>query len=141
MTVHEAHTRVLLGDLQVPAIRVALTNGETFDRYATEGPGSDPGVGSIRARARPVLWLPGSSDSRTGWSSQSSARRSTIRIANGYSRCTRARSAARSFLARFSLHGISGWPLRSRTKTDTSRIPFGAATLRRRVVLLPLRAL
>jgi phosphomethylpyrimidine synthase len=45
MTVHEAHTRVLLGDLQVPVTRVALTNGETFDRYATEGPGSDPGVG------------------------------------------------------------------------------------------------
>jgi phosphomethylpyrimidine synthase len=45
MTVHEAHTRVLLGDFQVPFTRVALTNGETFDRYATEGPGSDPGVG------------------------------------------------------------------------------------------------
>ena len=45
MTVHEAHTRVLLGDLQVPVTRVALTNGETFDRYATEGPGSDPDVG------------------------------------------------------------------------------------------------
>ncbi len=45
MTVHEAHTRVLLGDLQVPVTRVALTNGETFDRYATEGPGSDPEVG------------------------------------------------------------------------------------------------
>jgi len=45
MTVHEAHTRVLLGDLQVPVTRVALTNGETFDRYCTEGPGSDPAAG------------------------------------------------------------------------------------------------
>ena len=45
MTVHKAHTRVLLGDLRVPVTRVALTNGETFDRYATDGPGSDPAVG------------------------------------------------------------------------------------------------
>ena len=30
---------------EVPFTRVALTNGETFDRYCTEGPGSDPEVG------------------------------------------------------------------------------------------------
>ena len=49
MTVHEAHTRVLIEgprpDIRVPVTRVALTNGETFDRYCTEGPGSDPEVG------------------------------------------------------------------------------------------------
>ncbi|GAB2975414.1 phosphomethylpyrimidine synthase ThiC [Nocardioides montaniterrae] len=43
--VHPAHTRVLIGDLQVPVTRVALTNSETFDRYTTSGPGSEPEVG------------------------------------------------------------------------------------------------
>lgn len=45
MTVHPAHTRLELGDLKVPVTRVALTNGETFDRYCTEGPGSNPEQG------------------------------------------------------------------------------------------------
>jgi phosphomethylpyrimidine synthase len=45
MTVHEAHTRILVGDLGVPVTRVALTNGDAFDRYATEGPGSNPEIG------------------------------------------------------------------------------------------------
>ncbi|MFD4324511.1 phosphomethylpyrimidine synthase ThiC [Nocardioides sp. NPDC058538] len=45
MTVHPAHTRLELGDLKVPVTRVALTNGETFDRYCTEGPGSRPEEG------------------------------------------------------------------------------------------------
>ncbi|TQL69825.1 hydroxymethylpyrimidine synthase [Nocardioides albertanoniae] len=45
MTVHPAHTRLELGDLKVPVTRVALTNGETFDRYCTEGPGSLPEQG------------------------------------------------------------------------------------------------
>jgi phosphomethylpyrimidine synthase len=48
--IHPAHTRVLVGDLEVPVTRVQLTNGETFDRYATEGPGSDPEVGLPRLR-------------------------------------------------------------------------------------------
>ncbi|GAA4100342.1 phosphomethylpyrimidine synthase ThiC [Nocardioides kongjuensis] len=43
--VHEQHSRILKGDLKVPFTRVTLTNGETFDRYATEGPGSQPEVG------------------------------------------------------------------------------------------------
>jgi phosphomethylpyrimidine synthase len=51
MTVHPAHTRLHHeGPLQVPFTRVALTNGEHFDRYATEGPGSDPEVGLPRLR-------------------------------------------------------------------------------------------
>ncbi|MFT4082594.1 MAG: phosphomethylpyrimidine synthase ThiC [Nocardioides sp.] len=41
MTVHPAHTRIEVGDLGVPVTRVTLTNGETFDRYCTEGPGGD----------------------------------------------------------------------------------------------------
>ncbi|NYI75917.1 phosphomethylpyrimidine synthase ThiC [Nocardioides panzhihuensis] len=45
MTVHPAHTRLELGDLKVPVTRVELTNGETFDRYCTEGPGSRPEQG------------------------------------------------------------------------------------------------
>ena len=45
MTVHPAHTRLELGDLKVPVTRVELTNGETFDRYCTEGPGSQPEEG------------------------------------------------------------------------------------------------
>ncbi|HJR89057.1 MAG TPA: phosphomethylpyrimidine synthase ThiC [Aeromicrobium sp.] len=60
MTVHEAHTRVLLGDLQVPVTRVALTNGETFDRYSTEGPGSDPAVGLPPRR---LAWIQERGDS------------------------------------------------------------------------------
>ncbi|MBZ5733454.1 phosphomethylpyrimidine synthase ThiC [Nocardioides sp. TRM66260-LWL] len=45
MTVHDSHTRLELGPLGVPVTRVALTTGETFDRYCTEGPGSQPEVG------------------------------------------------------------------------------------------------
>lgn len=55
MTVHPAHTRVLVpgpdDETGVPVTRVALTNGETFDRYCTEGPGSDPEVGLPPLRA------------------------------------------------------------------------------------------
>jgi phosphomethylpyrimidine synthase len=54
MSVHEAHSRVLVEgprpDIRVPVTRVALTNGETFDRYATEGPGSTAEVGLPRLR-------------------------------------------------------------------------------------------
>jgi phosphomethylpyrimidine synthase len=41
-TVHRAGSRP---DIRVPFTRVALTNGETFDRYTTAGPGSDPAAG------------------------------------------------------------------------------------------------
>ncbi len=63
--------------------------------------------------------LPGSSLMRSGCSAQSLCVRSTRRITNGRTRCTRARSRASNNLARFSLHGINGLPLRSRTKTAT----------------------
>jgi phosphomethylpyrimidine synthase len=49
MHIHPSHSTVhrngSRGDVAVPFTRVALTNGETFDRYATAGPGSDPEVG------------------------------------------------------------------------------------------------
>ena len=51
MTVHPAHTRIEVGELAVPLTRVSLTNGETFDRYTTAGPGSDPAVGLPALRA------------------------------------------------------------------------------------------
>ena len=60
--VHAAHTRVLKGDLNVPFTRVALTNGATFDRYATEGPGSDPAVGLPAVRQD---WIEARRDTET----------------------------------------------------------------------------
>ncbi|QIX27751.1 phosphomethylpyrimidine synthase ThiC [Nocardioides sp. JQ2195] len=54
MTVHEAHERIHVSgdrpDIRVPMTRVNLTNGGSFDRYATEGPGSKPEVGLPRLR-------------------------------------------------------------------------------------------
>jgi phosphomethylpyrimidine synthase len=47
-TVHRTGSRP---DIRVPYTRVALTNGETFDRYTTAGPGSDPEVGLPPLRA------------------------------------------------------------------------------------------
>lgn len=71
--VHPAHSRVLVDvpvgpdgphgpdgtALQVPVTRVALTNGATFDRYTTAGPGSDPEVGLPALRA---AWIAGRQD-------------------------------------------------------------------------------
>ncbi len=62
MTVHPAHSRIEVGDLKVPVTRVALTNGETFDRYCTEGPGSDPEVGLAPLRAD---WIESRGDTET----------------------------------------------------------------------------
>ncbi|MBA8802476.1 phosphomethylpyrimidine synthase [Nocardioides ginsengisegetis] len=70
MNVHPAHTRVLVdhgdpgehGDIRVPVTRVALTNGEAFDRYCTAGPGSDPEVGLPPLRAG---WIEGRGDTTT----------------------------------------------------------------------------
>ena len=54
--VHPAHRRVLVPapddpSIEVPVTRVELTNGETFDRYCTTGPGSDPEQGLPHLRA------------------------------------------------------------------------------------------
>jgi len=62
MTVHVAHTRVELGDLKVPVTRVELTNGETFDRYSTEGPGSVPEQGLAPLRR---AWIEDRGDTET----------------------------------------------------------------------------
>jgi len=66
MTVHPAHTRVYKrgdhSDIEVPFTRVELTNGETFDRYCTEGPGSDPQHGLPPLRAG---WITGRGDTET----------------------------------------------------------------------------
>ncbi len=66
MTVHPAHTRIYKrgdhSDIEVPYTRVALTNGETFDRYCTEGPGSDPQVGLPPFRAG---WIEDRGDTET----------------------------------------------------------------------------
>ncbi|MEN8707845.1 MAG: phosphomethylpyrimidine synthase ThiC [Nocardioides marinisabuli] len=62
--VHPAHSRVLVDHdgVQVPVTRVALTNGETFDRYCTTGPGGDPAVGLPALRAP---WIEGRGDTTT----------------------------------------------------------------------------
>ncbi len=59
MNVHPAHTRAVVGDLKVPITRVQLTNGETFDRYCTQGPGSDPERGLAPLRD---VWIDARSD-------------------------------------------------------------------------------
>jgi phosphomethylpyrimidine synthase len=61
-TVHPAHERVLTGPLEVPVTRVSLTNGETFDRYCTSGPGSEPEVGLPSLRA---AWVEARGDTET----------------------------------------------------------------------------
>ncbi|GAB48037.1 phosphomethylpyrimidine synthase ThiC [Mobilicoccus pelagius] len=66
---HSSHTRVereVTGPngeaLRVPVSRVGLTNGETFDRYTTSGPGSDPEVGLPPLRAE---WIAARGDAET----------------------------------------------------------------------------
>jgi phosphomethylpyrimidine synthase len=55
MQIHSSHSTVRRRgdrpDVRVPFTRVALTNGETFDRYTTAGPGSEPEVGLPPLRA------------------------------------------------------------------------------------------
>lgn len=60
--VHPAHERVLTGPLGTPVTRVSLTNGETFERYCTSGPGSDPAVGLPPLRAG---WIDARGDTET----------------------------------------------------------------------------
>ena len=76
-----------------------------------------------RTKAKPVVLLPGFSLMRSGCSAQDTALRSMSRITKGTKRCTRARPRASSSLARFSVHGITGAPLKSNTKTDTVALP------------------
>ena len=109
MTVHPAHTRLELGELKVPVTRVALTNGETFDRYCTEGPGSDPQLGLPPLRAR---WIEERADTETY------AGRETQLIDNG-------RTAVRRGEARGRWEGPKGEP---RRRVSTGSTTNGAVT-------------
>ncbi|MDQ3156093.1 MAG: phosphomethylpyrimidine synthase ThiC [Actinomycetota bacterium] len=63
MQIHPSHSTVHRSgsseDIAVPFTQVAMTNGETFDRYATAGPGSDPEVGLPPLRRK---WIVGRGD-------------------------------------------------------------------------------
>lgn len=66
-SLHETHERVLVDiphdgpDLQVPVARVHLSNGETFDRYTTTGPGGEPERGLAPLRA---AWIAARADTQ-----------------------------------------------------------------------------
>ncbi|HEY1116958.1 MAG TPA: phosphomethylpyrimidine synthase, partial [Acidimicrobiales bacterium] len=122
MTVHPAHTRILktdgTGDLAVPFTRVALTNGETFDRYCTSGPGSEPEVGLAPLRAG---WIEGRGDA-TAYDG-----RETQLLDNG-------RSAVRRGAAQDPWRGERRRPLRGRNVTQMAYARAGIVTEEMRYV-------
>ncbi|HVX53731.1 phosphomethylpyrimidine synthase ThiC [Nocardioides sp.] len=118
MTVHPAHQRVLTGDLRVPVTRVTLTNGETFDRYTTAGPGSRPEDGLPRLRAG---WIEGRADTAPY------AGRETQLLDNG-------RSALRRGQARDEWHGERGAPRRGGNVTQMHYARRGMVTEEMRYV-------
>jgi len=113
MTVHPAHNRVYKrgdhSDIEVPFTRVELTNGETFDRYCTEGPGSDPQLGLPPLRE---AWITGRGDTETY------AGRETQLVDNG-------RTALRRGAARGEWQGEKRDPRRAVSTGSTAR---GAVT-------------
>jgi len=115
MTIHEAHTRVLLegtrADVQVPVTRVALTNGDTFDRYSTEGPGSDPDAGLPRLRE---TWIEERADT-TPYDG-----RATELLDNG-------RAAVRRGEARSQWPGSTGRPRRARDGARVTQLHYARA--------------
>jgi phosphomethylpyrimidine synthase len=108
MTVHPAHERVLTGPLDVPVTRVRLTNGETFDRYCTSGPGSDPATGLAPLRRE---WIVARDDTEeyTG--------RATELLDNG-------RSAVRRGSAREEWPGSRRPPLRARAGRTVTQLHY-----------------
>ena len=108
MTVHPAHTRLELGDLKVPVTRVRLTNGETFDRYTTAGPGSDPQRGLPALRAE---WIQARQDTETY------AARETRLIDNG-------RGAIRRGSAREEWRGERRPPQRARHGANVTQLHY-----------------
>ncbi len=112
MTVHPAHTRVLTGDLEVPVTRVQLTNGETFDRYCTSGPGCDPEVGLAPLRAD---WIADRGDT------EEYDGREVQLVDNG-------RRAMRSGKARDEWRGERRTPRRARGGFETPLVPRGSST-------------
>ena len=108
MTVHPAHERVLIGTLDVPVTRVSLTNGETFDRYCTSGPGSDPTSGLPPVRA---AWIEGRGDT------EEYAGRRTRLADNG-------RSAVRRGASREEWQGERRTPRRARTGSTVTQLRY-----------------
>ena len=108
MTVHPAHERVLTGPLDVPVTRVRLTNGETFDRYCTSGPGSDPATGLAPLRRE---WIAARDDT------EEYAGRATELLDNG-------RSAVRRGSAREEWPGGRRPPLRARAGRTVTQLHY-----------------
>ena len=108
MTVHPAHERILTGPLDVPVTRVSLTNGETFDRSCTSGPGSDPETGLPPLRA---TWIEARGDTETY------AGRETSLVDNG-------RSAVRRGAAREEWQGERRSPRRARDGRTVTQLRY-----------------
>ncbi|WGY03084.1 phosphomethylpyrimidine synthase ThiC [Nocardioides sp. QY071] len=118
MTVHPAHTRIEIGDLAVPFTRVALTNGESFDRYCTSGPGSEPEAGLPPLRS---AWIEGRGDV-TSYDG-----RETQLLDNG-------RSAVRRGAAQDPWRGERRRPLRGQNVTQMAYARAGIVTEEMRYV-------
>jgi phosphomethylpyrimidine synthase len=108
MTVHPAHERVLTGPLDVPVTRVRLTNGETFDRYCTSGPGAAPEAGLPPLRAD---WIAARDDT------EEYAGREPALLDNG-------RSAVRRGSAREEWPGSRRPPLRARAGRTVTQLHY-----------------
>lgn len=115
VSVHPAHARVLTGPLDVPVTRVTLTNGETFDRYCTSGPGADPETGLPAIRTD---WIADRGDT------EEYAGRETALLDNG-------RSAVRRGSAREEWPGDRRPPRRARPGRTVTQLHYarqGVAT-------------
>jgi phosphomethylpyrimidine synthase len=119
MHIHPSHSTVYRtgsrDDVAVPFTRVALTNGDTFDRYATAGPGSDPEVGLAGLRG---AWITERDDTE-----EYDGREAQL-LDNG-------RSAVRRGQAREQWQGQRGRPLRAlpgRTVTQMHYARQGVVT-------------
>ncbi|GAC1528345.1 MAG: phosphomethylpyrimidine synthase ThiC [Marmoricola sp.] len=106
--IHPSHTRVLSGELGVPVARVQLTNGDTFDRYTTAGPGSEPALGLPRLREK---WILERHDTETYTG------RETQLIDNG-------RVAMRSGSAREEWSGVAAAPRRAVSGANVTQMHY-----------------
>ncbi|WP_141012523.1 phosphomethylpyrimidine synthase ThiC [Nocardioides sambongensis] len=109
--VHPAHTRIEQGDLAVPSTRVALSNGESFDRYCTAGPGSVPEEGLPPRRA---TWIAARGDTETY------PGRATRLVDNG-------KGALRRGSAREEWQGERRDPVRARTGRTVTQMAYARA--------------